>query len=231
MLDPFRAVRFLAAAAFEAVSRVASCLIAAAVATVGLTAQLCTHLSRITLAPVTLTLAALGARGGVSRVALAAATAAVYTVGGCEGLRRSVCFNAHMAPLVLHYKVVQADLRLRRRPPAARAARYKAMHAHHAAVPLGIALRLGGFYVKIAQVLSSFDEIVPRAYTDALRVLQDAAPAQPASYVRDIISRELGVSAEALFESIDEEPLGAASIGQARRWLGPGGRVSGEGAW
>lgn len=176
------------------------------------------------MAPVTLALAALGARGGVSRVALAAVTAAVYTVGGCEGLRRSVCFNARMTPLVLHYKVVQADLRLRRRSPAARAARYQAMHAHHAAVPLGIALRLGGFYTKIAQVLSSFDEIVPRAYTDALRVLQDAAPARPASYVRHIISQELGVSAEALFESIDEAPLGAASIGQVHRATLRGGQ-------
>ena len=65
--------------------------------------------------------------------------------------------------------------------------------------------------------MSAFDEIVPRAYTDALRVLQDAAPARPASYVREMIAQELGVPAEDLFESIDEVPLGAASIGQVHR--------------
>jgi hypothetical protein len=63
------------------------------------------------------------------------------------------------------------------------------MHAQYAAVPLGVALRLGGFYVKICQVMSAFDGIVPRAYTDALRVLQDAVPARPASYVRQLIEQ------------------------------------------
>ena len=165
------------------------CLVAAASEAVGLASQLCTILSKLTMAPVTLSLAALGARGGVNRLVLAAATGAVYTVGGCEGLRRSISFNAHMAPLVLHYKVVQADLRLRRVPQPDRALRYDMMHAQYAAVPLGVALRLGGFYVKVCQVLSAFDEIVPRAYTDALRVLQDAVPARPASYVRELIEQ------------------------------------------
>ena len=203
-------IRCLVAATFEAVGLASKLAFEA----VGLASQLCTILSKLTMAPVTLSLAVLGARGGVNQLVLAAATGAVYTVGGCEGLRRSVSFNAHMAPLVLHYKVVQADLRLRRVPQPDRASRYDVMHAQYAAVPLGVALRLGGFYVKICQVMSAFDGIVPRAYTDALRVLQDAVPARPASYVRQLIAQELGVPADNLFESIDEEPLGAASIGQ-----------------
>ena len=73
-------------------------------------------------------------------------------------------------------------------------------------------------------MVSAFDEIVPRAYTDALRVLQDAAPARPASYVRKLIAQELGVPADDLFESIDEVPLGAASIGQVHRATLHGGQ-------
>jgi hypothetical protein len=178
-------IRCLVAATFEAVGLASKLAFEA----VGLASQLCTILSKLTMAPVTLSLAVLGARGGVNQLVLAAATGAVYTVGGCEGLRRSVSFNAHMAPLVLHYKVVQADLRLRRVPQPDRASRYDVMHAQYAAVPLGVALRLGGFYVKICQVMSAFDGIVPRAYTDALRVLQDAVPARPASYVRQLIEQ------------------------------------------
>ena len=178
-------IRCLVAATFEAVGLASKLAFEA----VGLASQLCTILSKLTMATVTLSLAVLGARGGVNQLVLAAATGAVYTVGGCEGLRRSVSFNAHMAPLVLHYKVVQADLRLRRVPQPDRASRYDVMHAQYAAVPLGVALRLGGFYVKICQVMSAFDGIVPRAYTDALRVLQDAVPARPASYVRQLIEQ------------------------------------------
>ena len=160
--NPGRARTFLARSLGAGLSlprMVVRCLVAAASLTmrctfeaVGVASQLCTILSKLTMAPVTLSLAALGARGGMNRLILAAATGAVYTVGGCEGLRRSVSFNAHMAPLVLHYKAVQADLRLRRVPQPDRALRYEAMHARYAAVPLGVALRLGGFYVKICQV-------------------------------------------------------------------------------
>lgn len=148
----------------------------------------------------------------------AAAVAAIYTVGGNEGLRRSVSFNSQMMPMVVHYRLVQADLRLRRRPQHVRAARYAALHEHYAQLPLRVALDLGGFYVKIAQVMSSFgEELIPKPFVEALRVLQDSAPSRPARYVRDIIGEELGVPAEQLFASIDDVPLGAASIGQVHR--------------
>jgi predicted unusual protein kinase regulating ubiquinone biosynthesis (AarF/ABC1/UbiB family) len=70
--------------------------------------------------------------------------------------------------------------------------------------------------VKIGQVFSSFgDAGVPRQFADSLAVLQHDSPARrPASYVRGVIERELGASVETLFSSFEDEPLGAASIGQ-----------------
>jgi len=215
--------------------RCVSTPLAIAAQLIGLASQLCTrlHAWRLVSAPLLLSLAVLDLHRHVAPAGLthrlappqqlllarwAALGSAVYTVGGSEGLRRSVSFNTQMMPMVIHYRLVQADLRLRRRPQHARAARYDALHKRYAQLPLRVALDLGGFYTKIAQVMSSFgEELIPKPFVEALRVLQDSAPSRPASYVRAVISEELGVPSEQLFASIDDVPLGAASIGQVHR--------------
>ena len=59
-------------------------------------------------------------------------------------------------------------------------------------------------------------ELVPRAYRDAFRPLQSEMPgAEPLSVVRAVIEAELGLPLDEIFSSFDEEPCGAASIGQA----------------
>ena len=64
--------------------------------------------------------------------------------------------------------------------------------------------------------MSSFgDTFVPSEFVDALLVLQDSVPPQPASYIRELLEAELRAPIEEIFMSIDlEAPLGAASIGQ-----------------
>ena len=75
-----------------------------------------------------------------------------------------------------------------------------------------------GFYVKLSQIMSSLRRrLHPPQYVSSLRVLQDDAPSQPASYVLGVV-KELGIkNISEVFESFDERALVPASIGQMHR--------------
>lgn len=74
---------------------------------------------------------------------------------------------------------------------------------------------LGTTFVKIGQILSTRDDLLPPAYQAELVRLQDAAPAEPVETVRQTIAAELGRPVEQLFSAFDPQPLASASIGQA----------------
>ncbi len=73
---------------------------------------------------------------------------------------------------------------------------------------------LGPTFVKLGQVLSTRPDLIPLAFIEELTKLQDEVPPFPYSEVREIIRAETGKFPEELFESFDENPLAAASIGQ-----------------
>jgi len=70
-----------------------------------------------------------------------------------------------------------------------------------------------GVYIKAAQFASA-RQILPRAYTDQLAVLQDQAPAQSFDKVRRVISQEFRCSWDKVFSSIEPAPVAAASLAQ-----------------
>jgi ubiquinone biosynthesis protein len=74
---------------------------------------------------------------------------------------------------------------------------------------------LGPTFIKIGQLLSTRADLLPPAYQEELAKLQDSGPRVPADAVRDTLESELHASPEQAFASFDEEPLAAASIGQA----------------
>jgi ubiquinone biosynthesis protein len=76
---------------------------------------------------------------------------------------------------------------------------------------------LGPTYIKLGQVLSLREDILPKPVTDELRLLLSRLPAVPMDAVRAIVERDLGRSLEAMFVSVEEEPLGSASIAQTHR--------------
>ena len=76
---------------------------------------------------------------------------------------------------------------------------------------------LGPSFVKLGQVLSSRPDLLPATWIDELRTLQDRVPPVPIEQVREQISLSLGQPAEALFASIEDEPLASASIAQAHK--------------
>src|SRR5947209_2676450 len=74
---------------------------------------------------------------------------------------------------------------------------------------------LGPTFMKLGQMISTRDDLLPPAYQRELATLQDAAPTIPFEIVRETITAELGQPLEQAFATFDCTPLAAASIGQA----------------
>jgi len=76
---------------------------------------------------------------------------------------------------------------------------------------------LGPTYIKLGQILSTRPDLVPVEFVDELAKLQDHVPPLPFSDLVKVIEAEFDLPPEALFEELDEAPLGSASIGQVHR--------------
>jgi len=76
---------------------------------------------------------------------------------------------------------------------------------------------LGPTYIKLGQILSLREDILPRAVTEELKLLLDRLPAVPHRRFVELVSAELGRDAGEVFASIDPVPLGSASIGQVQK--------------
>jgi ubiquinone biosynthesis protein len=74
--------------------------------------------------------------------------------------------------------------------------------------------KLGPTYVKLGQILSQREDLLPAAITSELANLLDRLPAVPAERFLDLVARNLGRPVEEVFAHIRSAPLGSASIGQ-----------------
>jgi ubiquinone biosynthesis protein len=77
--------------------------------------------------------------------------------------------------------------------------------------------RLGPTYIKLGQILSLREDILPKPVTQELKHLLSTLPAVPFPDLCDLITKGLGRPLDEMFLSIDEVPLGSASIGQVHR--------------
>jgi len=73
---------------------------------------------------------------------------------------------------------------------------------------------LGAVAIKLGQMLSTRPDVIPPAYQKELARLQDSVPSAPGENVREILAAALGRPVEAIFASVEETPIAAASIGQ-----------------
>lgn len=80
-----------------------------------------------------------------------------------------------------------------------------------------LAIDLGGLMIKVGQFLSSRLDVLPPEVTSELEQLQDEVPAVPFSQIRALAEAELGVPLERAYAWVDQEPVAAASLGQAHR--------------
>ncbi|MBV8032105.1 MAG: AarF/ABC1/UbiB kinase family protein [Betaproteobacteria bacterium] len=84
---------------------------------------------------------------------------------------------------------------------------------------------LGPTFVKLGQLLSTRPDLVPPAYTDALKRLQNQVEPFPFEEARAIVEAELGTPVSAAFASFSPQPVAAASIAQVHSATLPGGRA------
>jgi len=73
---------------------------------------------------------------------------------------------------------------------------------------------LGPTFVKIGQLLSTRSDLLPSNYVAELSRLQDNVPPIPWSAIKDVLLQELATPLEDVFQSVEETPLAAASLGQ-----------------
>jgi len=83
----------------------------------------------------------------------------------------------------------------------------------------------GGGFVKMGQLLSTRDDLLPDEWTEGLAHLQRSVTPAPADQVAAVLEAELGAPVERVFRMFDPEPVAAASIAQVHRATLHGGTV------
>ena len=74
--------------------------------------------------------------------------------------------------------------------------------------------RLGATFVKFGQIMGSRADLLPPGMIEQLARLQDAVPPLPFSTIEQVLSLELSSSDLERIQSIDPEPVAAASVAQ-----------------
>lgn len=77
--------------------------------------------------------------------------------------------------------------------------------------------KMGGLWVKAGQIVALRRDLFEEEFCAELTRLQDRARGFPGSYTRRILEEDLGRPIDEVFSFFEEEPLAAASIGQAHR--------------
>lgn len=90
-------------------------------------------------------------------------------------------------------------------------------HERNAKRVLSAIIELEGLWVKLGQYLSTRADVLPEAYIQLLKQLQDSLPPRPLSEVYQTIEEDLGKPTTELFLDFDETPLATASIAQVHR--------------
>lgn len=76
---------------------------------------------------------------------------------------------------------------------------------------------LGPTFIKLGQILSSRSDMLTQEYCDALVSLRSSTTPEPFCQVEERLKARYGESYAEIFESIDETPLGSASIAQVHK--------------
>lgn len=76
---------------------------------------------------------------------------------------------------------------------------------------------LGPTYIKLGQIMSLHSDILPKRYCEELMRLHSEVTPMPFEQVKKVIEESYGFAWDDVFASIEEVPLGAASIAQVHR--------------
>lgn len=80
-----------------------------------------------------------------------------------------------------------------------------------------VCMDLGPSFVKLGQIASTRPDVLPADWITELKKLQDEVNPLPWSEIKPAVEAALGTSIEEVYDSFQEKPLAAASIGQVHR--------------
>ena len=76
---------------------------------------------------------------------------------------------------------------------------------------------LRGAFMKMVQMLSMRDDLLPLEVLSVLSVVQSSVPPMAYALIREQVKKELGKNPEQLFKHFEREAFAAASLGQVHR--------------
>ena len=142
----------------------------------------------------------------------------VYFFDGVEEARRSVVRFTRTAVTVIQ---ISYDYKKSLWKLDKTSEQYKELlpqvHSRSARRLRELCFRNAGLYIKIGQHLGSLDYLLPKEYTQVLKVFHHTAPRSSLDDIYDVFQHELGQTPDELFESFDPEPLGSASLAQVHK--------------
>jgi predicted unusual protein kinase regulating ubiquinone biosynthesis (AarF/ABC1/UbiB family) len=98
-------------------------------------------------------------------------------------------------------------------------------HVRNAAKIVSRSQELRGAFMKLVQMLSMRNDLLPPEALEVLATVQSQVPPMPWERVREVLAADLGQPPEALFEDFEPDAFAAASLGQVHRARLPGGRT------
>ncbi|KAL2517415.1 ABC1 family protein [Abeliophyllum distichum] len=139
----------------------------------------------------------------------------LYSMGWGNICKRRMKVFALAVVIYLDYKALQQ--REKWISKTKRASLWEKAHERNAKRVLHLIVELEGLWVKLGQYLSTRADVLPPAYIDHLKKLQDSLPPRPLEEVCRTIERELGKSMHDLFLNFEDTALATASIAQVHR--------------
>ena len=127
--------------------------------------------------------------------------------------RRLISFYAGVAISFIFWEVLLPRLGLRALSRRTRSKRYRGVAAHFRT----LAIQMGGVMIKVGQLLSARLDVLPPEITEELAGLQDEVPPEKFADIRQLAEQDLGTLLEEKYESFEEIPMAAASLGQVHR--------------
>jgi predicted unusual protein kinase regulating ubiquinone biosynthesis (AarF/ABC1/UbiB family) len=125
--------------------------------------------------------------------------------------RRIVFFFTTVLASAIFWDLILPRIGLRAWSVGTRPNRYRKIAIRYR----NLAVEMGGVLIKVGQFLSARVDIMPSEVTDELANLQDEVPAEPFDNIRMVVEEEFQEPLSDHFIEFDEEPLAAASLGQA----------------
>lgn len=74
-----------------------------------------------------------------------------------------------------------------------------------------------GCFIKVGQHIAALEYLLPKEYTETLKILHSDAPITDIDKLYPVFEKELGVKINDVFEEIDPHPLGTASLAQVHK--------------